>query len=232
MATVGCSSDSDVVATSMAPSSSSTGVSARQSTTASVPAQDRPTGYVSRKTWTDGPWPLIIDEAVLDCQGDSLVTITANESTYALNSAAYSQTELPDYAPAIGAHDPDKPGSYLDAGPLIERGLALCGTPATTSTPISGSNRPAGLVERKTWTDGRWPFTVDSATLFCTKPAGPQSERVTVVANHEMYALNGTAQDANLWPAFDPIWRDDPIAPGMKINIGPMIERGLALCEG
>lgn len=62
--------------------------------------------------------------------------------------------------------------------------------------------------------------------------AGPQSERVTVVANHEMYALNGTAQDANLWPAFDPIWRDDPIAPGMKINIGPMIERGLALCEG
>ncbi|MCV7112569.1 DUF2511 domain-containing protein, partial [Mycolicibacterium setense] len=107
---------------------------------------------------TDGPWPLTIDEAVLDCQGDSLVTITANESTYALNSAAYSQTELPDYAPAIGAHDPDKPGSYLDAGPLIERGLALCGTPATASTPISGSNRPAGLVERKNM--DRWSVAV------------------------------------------------------------------------
>ncbi len=82
---------------------------------------------------------------------------------------------------------------------------------------------------------GRSPSTPPPSfapNRFCTKPAGPQSERVTVVANHEMYALNGTAQDANLWPAFDPIWRDDPIAPGMKINIGPMIERGLALCEG
>jgi hypothetical protein len=83
-------------------------------------------------------------------------------------------------------------------------------------------------VERETWTDGPWPFTVDSATLMCTKGAG--GERVTVVANREMYALNGTAKSANLWPPFDPIWLDDPQVPGLKVNIGPMIERGRALC--
>jgi len=94
-----------------------------------------------------------------------------------------------------------------------------------------GSNRPAGLVERETWTDGRWPFTVDSATLLCTKGAGGY-ERVVVVANGEMYALNGTAKDVGLWPPFEPIWRDDPKAPGLKVNIGPVIDRGLALCGG
>jgi hypothetical protein len=47
-----------------------------------------------------------------------------------------------------------------------------------------------------------------------------------------MYALNGTAKSANFWPDFDVIWRDDSNTPGMKVNIGPMLDRGLALCEG
>jgi len=71
---------------------------------------------------------------------------------------------------------------------------------------------------------------VPAATLFCTKEA--DGERVTVVANREMYALNGTATSAELRPPFDLIWRDDPKAPGLKIDIGPMIERGLALLRG
>lgn len=100
----------------------------------------------------------------------------------------------------------------------------------STGTPTGISNRPAGLVEQETWTDGPWPFTSDRATLNCTK--GAEGERVTVIANQEMYALNGTAKSANLWPDFDVIWRDDSNTPGMKVNIGPMLDRGLALCEG
>jgi hypothetical protein len=198
-----------------------------------TPTLDRPAGYVSRGTWTQGPWPLTVDEAVLECQGDRLVTIAAGESKYALNAAAAYQTDLPDFEAAIGLPDPDRPGRSLDAKPLIERGLALCGTSATPSPnpPVGGSNRLAGFVERATWTDGRWPFTVDVATLLCTKGAAG-GEEVLVVANREMYAVNGTAKSANLWPPFDPIWLDDPKAPGLKINIGPMIERGRALCEG
>jgi hypothetical protein len=98
---------------------------------------------------------------------------------------------------------------------------------APSSAP-SGSNIPPGRVERATWTDGPWPFTVDYATLMCAK--GNDGDRVTVTANREMYAFNGTAKSANLWPDFDVIWADDPAIPGAKVNIDPMLQRGLALC--
>jgi hypothetical protein len=49
---------------------------------------------------------------------------------------------------------------------------------------------------------------------------------VTVVADREMYALNGTAKASKLYPPFDAIWRDDPNVAGLKINIGPMLDRG------
>lgn len=224
---VGCGSSTDTAPESPAPSSSAV---AKPSAASPTPTPEHPAGYISRETWTDGPWPLTVDEAVLECQGDSLVTITAGQSKYALNGAASAQTGLPDYADAIGVPDPDKPGFHLDAKPLIQRGLALCGPTAPPTATTGGSNRPAGLVERETWTDGPWPFTVDSATLLCTKAA--MGERITVVANGEMYALNGTAKSAKLWPPFDPIWRDDPDTPGLKIDIGPMIDRGRALCTG
>ena len=231
---VGCSSSGTVqepTATNSSPlSSSSTAPVVPESTSAdsTTPPPGPPAGYVSRATWTDGPWPLTVDEAVLGCEGDSLVTITAGGSKYALNAAAAAQLGLPDYADPIGMPDPAKPGFHLDGRPLIKQGLALCGGSPAPSRPSGGSNRPAGLVERETWTDGPWPFTVDSATLFCTK--GADGERVTVVANREMYALNGTAKSSKLYPPFDAIWRDDPNGAGLKINIGPMIDRGLALC--
>ena len=230
MITMGCSSSSDPDATSTQSSPGSTQMYSPSTTASAAPATDGPPpGYVSRATWTDGPWPLTVDEAVLACQGDNVVTIAAGDSKYALNAAA-AATGLPDYADAIGVPDPAKPGFHLDARALIEKGRALCGTPVTPNAPSGGSNRPAGLVERESWTEGPWPFTVDAATLMCTKSAS--GERVTVVADREMYALNGTAKSANLWPPFDPIWRDDPNAPGLKINIDPMIARGLALCDG
>jgi hypothetical protein len=99
---------------------------------------------------------------------------------------------------------------------------------AAPSSAPGGSNIPPGRVERATWTDGPWPFTVDYATLMCAK--GNDGDRVTVTANREMYALNGTAKSANLWPDFDAIWADDPAIPGVKVNIDPMLQRGLTLC--
>jgi hypothetical protein len=173
---------------------------------------------------------LTVDEAVLACRGNGVVTIVANGTSYALNAAAAAQG-LPDYADAIGVLDPARPGFHVDASSLIQQGLALCGAPAAapTSAPTGGSNRPAGLVERASWTDGPWPFTVDYATLLCNK--GADGERVLVVADREMYALNGTAKSTKLYPPFDSIWADDPNVAGLKVNIGPMLARGLALCK-
>jgi len=99
---------------------------------------------------------------------------------------------------------------------------------SSTATAAAG-NKPAGLVERETWTDGPWPFTVDHAILNCS--TGANGDQVTVDANREMYALNGAAKSAHQFPAFDPIWSDDPKTPGLKVSIVPMVLRGLALCE-
>lgn len=185
---------------------------------------------VSRSTWTDGAWPLTVDEVVLGCQDDGAVTVTAHGSKYGLNGPAVSQLGLPDATPVIGVPDPDKPGMHVDARALIAKGLELCGLPASTTSSSAGtSNRPAGLVERDTWTDGPWPFTVDYATLMCS--GGASGERLTVTANREMYALNGTAKSQTDLPDFDAIWRDHPNAPGLKVDIGPMIDRGLVLCR-
>ncbi len=193
LAAAGCSAagDTDSASGTATPSPSTTTASQSVSASAAPPTPEQPAGYVNRATWSEGPWPLTVDEAVLECQGDSLVT---------------------------------------DAGPLIQRGLALCGASPSPTTSTGVSNRPAGRVERETWNDGPWPFTVDTATLLCTKGAG--GERVTVVADGEMYALNGTAKSAKLWPPFDAIWLDNPNIPGLKVNIDPMINCGLALCGG
>lgn len=103
-------------------------------------------------------------------------------------------------------------------------------SPGNSSTPTAGSNRPAGRVDRSSWTDGPWPFTVDTATLMCSE--GADGQRVTVVADQEMYALNGAAKSQTDLPDFAAIWADDPGTPGLKIDIGPMLNRGLALCGG
>lgn len=222
LAMSGCSSKDSTPA---APSTAS--VTAPSTASVAAPPE-QPAGYVSRATWTDGPWPLTVDEAVLDCQGDSIVTITAGDQKYALNAAATS-TGLPD-AKAISLPDPDKPGFSMDAKQLIAKGLSICGVTPTTAPP-AGSNRPTGMVEKATWTDGAWPFTTDNATLMCSNTSNGL-QRVTVTANREMYALNGTAKSQTDLPDFDVIWLDDPAAPGTKVGIGPMLQRGLALCNG
>ncbi|WP_170981105.1 DUF2511 domain-containing protein [Mycolicibacterium sp. CR10] len=234
--TVGCSSGAHTAAEETAISSGQAEPSESAPPVAATPpavppaTAERRSIDVSRETWNEGQWPLTVDEAVLKCQGDNLVTVVAGGLEYALNAAAFAQTDLPD-AEEISIPNPDNSGLHLDVGPLIQRGLALCdaaGAPTASAPPPGGPNRPAGLVERQSW-PGRWPFTIDSATLLCQGGAG--GARVTVVANGAMYALNGTAKDAQLWPPFDAIWLDDPKFPGAKINIGPMIDHGLSLCD-
>lgn len=224
----GCSTNStnSETTTSSASQPQVSSVAPRTSDKAAAAAQGL---TVSKTTWTDGAWPLTVDEAVLGCQGDGAVTVTASGTKYGLNGPAVSQLGLPDATPAIGVPDPNRPGMHLDSQALIAKGLELCEQSTTPSAPTGGSNRPAGLVERSTWTNGPWPFTVDTATLMCSEGAGGQ--RVTVTANREMYALNGAAKSQTDLPDFDVIWRDDPNTPGMKVDIGPMLDRGLALCK-
>ena len=90
-------------------------------------------------TWTDGPWPLTIDEGVISCVmvdmplGTLPVAVIAdgNGTIWALNGIAKT------YVPILGGRseirpiwrdDPRYPGTEIkiDIGPLIQRALRLC----------------------------------------------------------------------------------------------------------
>lgn len=73
-----------------------------------------------------------------------------------------------------------------------------------------------------------WPLTVNSAEL-CN--GGPGA--VFVVADGKYYPVNGVAggflSGAGLQASdLREIWRDDPVLPGLKVSVGPLINMALA----
>ncbi|MCB9441125.1 MAG: DUF2511 domain-containing protein [Mycolicibacterium sp.] len=126
--------------------------------------------------------------------------------------------------------------------------LTAC-TPSTTTAPetsdiaaampsesaaVAGApsgNRPKGYVSEGTWTDGPWPLTVPDATLMCAGWGTGGQKSVTLAADGKMYAVNGTAKSTKQFEDLDAIWADDSTAPGLKVNIGPLLTKGLSLCD-
>lgn len=70
-----------------------------------------------------------------------------------------------------------------------------------------------------------WPLTVSSGKLKCTKNA------VTFIDGATIYALNGAAKELSYAVDVAPIWADNPSVAGLKKDIGPLIDRGLKLCN-
>jgi hypothetical protein len=71
-----------------------------------------------------------------------------------------------------------------------------------------------------------WPLTVDSGELAC------EGSAVTFKApDGTTYAVNGTARGSTDLPEIDRIWAEAPGTMGLKINIGPLIDAGLELCD-
>lgn len=86
-----------------------------------------------------------------------------------------------------------------------------------TSTPVS----------REMMKD-QWPFSIAAGMLGC------EGLSVTFRANGITYAVNGTAkaQGKKLgWRDTREIWKDNPAIPGTKLDMGPMINKGLLLCK-
>jgi hypothetical protein len=96
--------------------------------------------------------------------------------------------------------------------------------PPTPQIEHPSPARPAGYVSAQWWNDGPWPFTVQAGTLLCGLP-----QRVTFTANGVMYALNGAAKSTGQFEEVESIWRDSNV-PGVKVNLGSMINRGRQLC--
>jgi len=102
-----------------------------------------------------------------------------------------------------------------------------------SSSPTAPTPQTLGQNERAISSAGygdRWPFTFAAGVLRCTNSV---AVNVTDSASNQTYAVNGAAKSLSTqtgWGQLDQVWRDDP-AGGLKVNIGPMIQDGLTLCN-
>ena len=89
-------------------------------------------------------------------------------------------------------------------------------------------------VSAATWTDGPWPFSVDRGELRCIVGPAEDPGVFLVTDQGEMFALNPAAilmaDRVGAMADLGPIWRNDPVILGAKVNVSPMILYGLTLC--
>lgn len=78
---------------------------------------------------------------------------------------------------------------------------------------------------------GEWPLTVSKGVVRCEGSDGSGSV-IFRAPDGTDYAVNGTAKAVKQdLPEIAAIWKKDPDVPGTRINIGPVIDRGLELCK-
>lgn len=102
------------------------------------------------------------------------------------------------------------------------RSVALLAVLAMAGCVGSGSDNSI-TVTRADFGD-EWPLTVEEGELAC------EADAVTFTTGGTTYGVNGLAIGRG-HPEIDPIWADDPEGLVPKINIGPLLQRGLELCE-
>lgn len=70
----------------------------------------------------------------------------------------------------------------------------------------------------------QWPLTVDHGELECQDPGSV----LFTSPDGQVYAVNGTAKDHTDAADITAIWADADY--GLKVDIGPLLDRGRALC--
>lgn len=104
----------------------------------------------------------------------------------------------------------------------------------------AGGNQGAGapgatmsdVINRATYTNGRWPLTVDSARLACIPPVA-----LVVHADGDIYPLNGTAANLNQargmgWAPIEEIWAfDETVGSDGDPTLQPRIPLGGLISE-
>lgn len=86
------------------------------------------------------------------------------------------------------------------------------------------SSRPQGVEVTRADMGDDWPLTVESGYLDCDDYG-----RITFTVDGNTYGVNGSAQDK--YQGIDSIWTDRTDIEGLKVDIGPLIERGQDLCS-
>jgi hypothetical protein len=89
----------------------------------------------------------------------------------------------------------------------------------------SSNQTPEGRLVTKAEFGDEWPFTVDSGYVDC-----PDGLSAVFRTGSAEFGLNGMATSRGFAEP-DPIRKDDPIIPGAKISIGPMIDLARQECK-
>jgi hypothetical protein len=79
-----------------------------------------------------------------------------------------------------------------------------------------------------------WPLTVTGGTLICqpTIAGGLELHELFFMTDDRIhrYALNGTAKSLGLGQDISPIWKNDPAAAGVKMDMSRLTDTAAALC--
>ena len=86
------------------------------------------------------------------------------------------------------------------------------------------TSAPSGVQVTRAQYGDAWPFTVEQGHVDCVP-----YQKAVFRTRGRTYALNGLARSK--YPEIDPIWRAHPELPGLKVNIGPMIDLALEQCR-
>jgi hypothetical protein len=107
---------------------------------------------------------------------------------------------------------------------LTALAIAGCGQGGNTVATVAVDE--PGHLAASMFPSGTWPLTVRSGIVRC------EGASVIFKTNGTDYAVNGTA--LSQYPDMAPvrrIWRASREIPGTKINISPVLDAGLKLCE-
>src|SRR4051794_34994837 len=114
----------------------------------------------------------------------------------------------------------------------MKRGMATLCVVGLLVSGCSSSGSAADHSERVS-SNGmgkKWPLKVNNGTLHCDGSGGVGD--VTITVGGTTYALNGAAKSHTNAKDIRPIWANDAhLGFGLKKDIGPLIQRGLRLCQ-
>lgn len=171
------------------------------------------------RTWQRGRWgkiAVVVGAFVLSCCGATLIgAVLPQPRTAAPPTPAASRV------PAVAAEST----SAATAAPEPTSAPSATPAPPTAIPATSTVVRERGVMF-KADLGAQWPLTVDAIRLRCVN-----GRELVFDADGTTYALNGTAKGTKRYADLGPIWRDDPLTPGLKISLQPLLDMGLPLCS-
>jgi hypothetical protein len=101
--------------------------------------------------------------------------------------------------------------------------------PVDAPEPSPAPNRPrSGRVAVWMVPKGDWPLTVPEAVVRCEETNGRPAVSLQTTDGRR-YGVNAAAVAQGL-PRIDPIWLRDDDMPGGRVDLAPVLDRGVALC--